>query len=74
MSDTGDRWQRIEEVFHHAASLPLPDRDAYLNQACAGDRDLRREVDSLLANDDAEDQMIEGAISAAVEQLPADPS
>jgi len=74
MSGTGDRWQRIEELFHHAASLPLPDREAYLNQACAGDRDLRREVDSLLANDDTEDQMIEGAISAAVDQLPADPS
>ena len=74
MSNTDPRWQRIEDLFHHAASLPLPEREAFLNQACAGDQELRREVDSLLANDDAEDQMIEGAISAAVEQLPADSS
>jgi len=50
MSD--DRWRRIEEVFHDAAGLTPPERTAFLDEACAGDSELRHEVDSLLANND----------------------
>ena len=65
-----DRWQRIEEVFHRAIDLPEPSRPAFLASACAGDDDLRREVESLLANDHPEEHDLEAAVSAAVEQLP----
>ena len=47
----GDRWNRIEEIFHAALERPLPERDAYLVHACGDDRTLRSEVESLLAND-----------------------
>ena len=47
----GDRWSRIEEIFHAALECPLPERDAYLVHACGDDRTLRSEVESLLAND-----------------------
>src|SRR5215469_5983346 len=47
----GDRWNRIDEIFHAALERPLPERDAYLVYACGEDRTLRSEVDSLLAND-----------------------
>jgi eukaryotic-like serine/threonine-protein kinase len=47
----GDRWNRIEEIFHAALERPLPERDAYLVRACGDDRTLRSEVESLLAND-----------------------
>jgi hypothetical protein len=65
MSD--DRWQRIEELFHHAADLAPSQRDTFLNSACAGDYDLRRQVESLLANDDSssKDNLIEAAVSQA---------
>ncbi len=43
-----ERWQQIESVFQTAADLPTADRRAYLDQACAGDEDLRAEVGSLL--------------------------
>jgi serine/threonine protein kinase len=49
MSD--DRWHRIENIFHRAAELPPAARSAFLNEVCAADQTLRREVESLLAHD-----------------------
>ena len=46
--DTGDRWRRIEELFHAALDLPPAERDAYLQQSCGPDTELRKEVHSLL--------------------------
>jgi eukaryotic-like serine/threonine-protein kinase len=45
-----ERWQRIEQIFHAALEIEESRRAAFLEQACAEDRDLRREVDSLLAH------------------------
>jgi serine/threonine protein kinase len=64
------RWQRIEEVFHRAADLAQPQRAEFLSSACTGDDELRREVESLLANDDSEDNLVEAAVSKAVDTLP----
>jgi len=44
------RWQQIERLFHDALERPLEERAAFLDQACAGDGSLRREVDALLAS------------------------
>ena len=44
-----ESWQRIEEVFLAAADLDQPRRDRYLDSSCAGDANLRAEVESLLA-------------------------
>ncbi len=44
--------QQIEAIFHDACDLAPDDRAAFLAQACAGDDDLRREVESLLASDE----------------------
>jgi eukaryotic-like serine/threonine-protein kinase len=60
------RWQRLEEIFDAAAELSEPERAALLDRACAGDEDLRREVESLLAHDLAGDRFIEAAVAAAV--------
>ena len=46
-----DSWERVEEIFLAAADTPLPQRDAFLERACSGDADLRREVESLLEAD-----------------------
>jgi len=64
------RWRRIEEVFHRAADLAPTQRAEFLATACTGDDDLRREVESLLANDDSQDNLVEGAVSRAVDHLP----
>ena len=51
-----ERWQQIESIFHEALDRSHSEREAYVRQACAGDRELHREVSSLLANygDDAD--------------------
>ena len=43
-----DRWQQISKLCHEARAREH-DRDAFLEQACAGDAELRYEVESLLA-------------------------
>ena len=48
---TSPRWQQIERLFHEALARGEADRSAFLREACAGDEALRREVESLLAQD-----------------------
>ena len=48
-----DRWRRIEEILHGASGLDPAERPAWLDAACAGDAELRQEVDSLLAAHDS---------------------
>lgn len=43
-----DRWREVEAIFDRAIELDPADRPAYLEDACAGDADLRIEVESLL--------------------------
>lgn len=45
---TPERWHRIEALYHSALERVSPDRNAFLSEACQGDDDLRREVESLL--------------------------
>lgn len=47
------RWKRIWEVFHDARERPAEERAAYLDSACEGDTELRREVEELLSADAA---------------------
>jgi serine/threonine protein kinase/Tol biopolymer transport system component len=43
------RWRRVEEIYHAAVERKPEERAVFLAVACAGDEDLRREVESLLA-------------------------
>lgn len=47
------RWQQIEDLFHEALEFPAEGRAAFLEAACGRDTELRREVESLLCNDEA---------------------
>jgi non-specific serine/threonine protein kinase len=44
-----ERWRRIEAAFQGALALGPDERSAFLDEACAGDTGLRREVEELLA-------------------------
>ena len=46
-----NRWRQIEHVCHAAAARRGADRAAFLDAACGDDLDLRREVESLLAEE-----------------------
>jgi hypothetical protein len=45
---TRERWKQIEAVFERALELPAQERSAFLQRTCNGDKELRREVQSLL--------------------------
>lgn len=52
----GESWQEIERLFHASAGLPQPERAGFLAQACS-DPAVRREVESLLAHAENEDDL-----------------
>ena len=52
---SGERWKIVKEIVASALDLSGNERSAYLDRACGADRDLRGEVDSLLAMDDTTD-------------------
>ena len=47
---TAPRWQRVKDVFYDATLRAPAERAAFLDAACEGDGELRREIDSLLAS------------------------
>src|SRR5262245_8207171 len=47
----GERWRQIEKLYYGARKCDASRRAAFLDQSCAGDEELRREVESLLASD-----------------------
>ena len=59
MSDS--RWQRIEDLFHQAADMAPGARSAFLDEVCAGDAPLRKEVESLLAHETEDGSTFMGA-------------
>ena len=46
---TPNRWEQITEIYTAALELKSGERIIFLDEICAGDADLRREVESLLA-------------------------
>src|SRR5262245_32462463 len=64
-----EQWKRIEQVFEAALDVPAAERPAFLAQACGGDGELRREVESLLAADGGFGAAIEVAISTQAADL-----
>lgn len=43
-------WQEIKEIFYSAIGRPVADRAEFLDSACGGDRNLRSEIEVLLAS------------------------
>jgi serine/threonine protein kinase len=66
-----ERWQRIEEVFLEAAELPAAEAFAFLDRACAGDAELRQEVQALLQSDLDAHQGLSAAVESAAARIQA---
>jgi serine/threonine protein kinase len=52
-------WDRIEEIYHAALALPPSERTAFVENACAGDPDLLREIMSLIEAYDSSSDLLE---------------
>jgi Tol biopolymer transport system component/predicted Ser/Thr protein kinase len=48
---TPERWQQVDQLYHSALEREPGQRSPFLVEACAGDEELRREVESLLAQE-----------------------
>lgn len=71
---TPDRWQQIKAVLDDALEREEAERTAFLETACQGDDELRREVESLLASEAEIGDFIETPvfrIRGEAEPLPA---
>jgi TolB-like protein len=63
----GTDWSRVEQLFHDARERPPAERGAFLAQACEGDRALQREVESLLAQEEA--SLLRDGVQALARQM-----
>jgi eukaryotic-like serine/threonine-protein kinase len=46
---TPGRWEQIERIYQEAAAKPAAERPLFLDEACAGDAELRAEVERMLS-------------------------
>ena len=53
------RWEKVIELYHAASEREPARRSAFLANACAGDAELRTEVESLLRQDLSEGDVLE---------------
>jgi hypothetical protein len=68
-----ERWQQIKRLYFAALERGPEERAAFLEESCAGDEDLRREVESLIATQSGIDRFIESpAIEVASKALARD--
>jgi Tol biopolymer transport system component len=68
-----DRWRRVADVYDAAMDREAAARGPFLAEACAGDADLRREVDSLLAQEHTSvvvDQKMDAVAAAVLHGMP----
>ena len=68
-----ERWQEVERLFHLALERPPLERDAFLDDSCAGDEELRSEVQSLLEESSPDDDFLEQPPIAGVDRATAAP-
>jgi eukaryotic-like serine/threonine-protein kinase len=66
---TDERWVRIEELFHRALDTAPDGRSRLLEDSCAGDPELRRQVEALLSGARNAERQIREAIHLAVDSV-----
>jgi serine/threonine protein kinase len=59
VAQTDSRLARIQQLFSDALELQTPERAEFLSEACAGDAELRREVESLLESDEPQSSFLQ---------------
>jgi Protein kinase domain/WD40-like Beta Propeller Repeat len=66
-----ERWAEVERVYHAALGRDVGERAGFVRDACAGDEELRREVEGLLAQPASGDFLAAPAIAGAAELVSA---
>jgi TolB-like protein len=67
---TPERYRQIGELYHAALEVETEQRAAFLERGCAGDEELRRDVESLIVSHEQSDDFIAApALAVAAEIL-----
>jgi len=64
-----ERFDQVQDLFVRALEQVEAGRAAFLQQACSGDQQLRREVESLLAEEPRATNFMEGTLDAVAREL-----
>src|ERR1041385_4260263 len=68
-----ERWQQLKQIFQSALERDPAERSAFLHQACGGNAELRKDVESLISSHDQAGDSIEiMAAEAATKMLSAE--
>ena len=59
-------WRRAEDLFHAALKRPPKDRQAFLDEACGEDAELRQQVEQLISKDEQAGNFLEKPVLADV--------
>ena len=54
-----EQWRQVERIYHAAREREAVGRAVFLSEACAGNEELRREVESLLEYEEQAEDFIE---------------
>jgi hypothetical protein len=65
---SSERRRRVEEIYHGARDRAPGERAAFLDDACAGDADLRRDVESLLSHEVSGAGVLDTSLAAESER------
>jgi TolB-like protein len=68
-----EQWRQIESLYHAARERPPGERARFLDEACGTDDALRREVESLLANEELASSFLELGTAGTVELVAGEP-
>ncbi len=69
MSSSSSRWQRLEALFYQALELKPEERAAFLETSCAGDADLRKEIQELLNSSEKPMEFLQESVAAAAQEM-----
>src|SRR5207244_732370 len=58
MSHDSEWWKRVEEAYHAVRELRGEERSRFLNEACASDAAMRRQIEVLLQQDENPDSLL----------------
>jgi eukaryotic-like serine/threonine-protein kinase len=74
MSIADERWEKLQEIFHAASDLPLPERESFLLRECVSDTEMLAEIRAMLQTDAMPAPLLDGNLSdmAAILESEAD--
>jgi eukaryotic-like serine/threonine-protein kinase len=67
-----EHWRQTSQLYHAALLKAVPDRAAFVREACGGDDTMQREVESLLALDGSAQNFLNAPAAGAAARLMTD--